>query len=243
VPLGAAPARTHLLRGALAGAAAGLVTAVYNLLLTERVLDRAVALEHDHGGPVSRETQKYLGGPAGQVLFGISMGLLFALAYRFVPGTATPWRRALGLALGMYLVIALIPQLRYPANPPGVGEADTIQARTSAYLLTYALGLVVVPGAYAALRALRQRGVSEPVRQVAVVVGAVAAVALVYALLPDSNDPDTLPAGLVWAFRIRALGGLTLFFAALGVLFGLLTERAERAAAAAPVAEPELALR
>jgi len=239
VPLGAAGTRTPLLRGVLAGAVAGLITSVFHLLLTERVLDRAIALEGAGDGPVSRDTQKYLGGPAGQVLFGISMGLLFAVAYRFLPSSATAWRKSIGLALGAFLVIALIPQLRYPANPPGVGEADTIQARTSAYLLTYALGLVVVPGAYAALRELARRGVAEPVRQVAVVVGAIAAVGLVYALLPSSGDPNGLPAELVWAFRIRALGGLTLFFAALGAGFGLLTERAERS----PVAQPELALR
>ena len=239
MPLSAGSARSHLLRGLLAGALAGALTAVYNLLLTEPVLDRAIALEGDGAGPVSRETQKYLGGPAGQVLFGVSMGLLFALAYRVLPSAAPPWRRAMGLALGAYLVMALIPQLRYPANPPGVGDPDTIQSRTSAYLLTYALGLVVVPGAYAVLRALKARGTSEPVRQVAVVAGAVAAIALVYALLPDSGDRVDVPAAIVWDFRIRALGGLTLFFALLGAGYGYLSERA---AAAAP-AEREPALR
>jgi hypothetical protein len=238
-------ARAQLLRGVGAGAVAGLVTSVFHLLLTERVLDRAIAIEGAADGPVSRDTQKYLGGPAGQILFGISMGLLFALAYRVLPsatGHTAPWRKAIGLAFGAFLVLALIPQLRYPANPPGVGDPDTIETRTSAYLLMYALGLVVVPGAYAALRYLARRGVSEPLRQVGVVAAALAVIGLAYALAPDSADAGTMPADIVWAFRIRALGGLLLLFTVLGVTYGLLTERAERPKQAAADAAPELAL-
>jgi hypothetical protein len=147
----------------------------------------------------------------------------------------------MGLAFGAFLVLALIPQLRYPANPPGVGDPDTIETRTSAYLLMYALGLVVVPSAYAALRELARRGVAEPLRQVGVVAAALAVIGLAYALAPDSADADTVPADIVWAFRIRALGGLLLLFAVLGATYGLLTERAERPTKAAQEPQPELA--
>lgn len=217
-----------LLRGALAGAVAGLLTSLFHLLLTEPLLERAIALEGAGGGPVSREVQKYLGGPAGQVLFGISMGVFFGLAYRVLPSTAAAWRRATGLAFGAWLVIALIPQLRYPANPPGVGDPETIASRTSSYLLTYALGVVVVCGGYAALRELHRRGWSEPARHVLVAVVALVIVGTAYALLPDSGDAVDAPADLVWEFRLSALGGLTLFFAALGAVFGALTLQAER---------------
>lgn len=235
-----ATVRNVLMRGALAGAVAGLLTSLFHLLLTESVLDRAIALEGAGDGPVSRETQKYLGGPAGHVLFGISIGLLFALSYRVLPSTATAWRKAMGLALGSWLVVALIPQLRYPANPPGVGDPDTITTRTSSYLFAYVLGVVVVCGGYAALRALHRRGWSEPTRQVLVVAVALVVVGVAYALLPDSGDAVDAPASIVWDFRVRALGGLTLFFVALGGGFGGLTLSAERrprvaAAAGTPV--------
>ena len=228
--------RKVLLRGALAGAVAGLLTSLFHLVVTEPVLDRAIALEGAGDGQVSREAQKYLGGPAGQVLFGISVGLLFGLACRVLPSTATAWRQATGLAFGCWLVVALIPQLRYPANPPGVGDPETIGLRTSSYLLAYVLGVVVVCGGYAALRALHRRGWSEPARQILVVVVALGVVGAAYALLPDSGDVVDAPAGLVWDFRIRALGGLTLFFAALGAAFGGLTLRSERHAGAAVAA-------
>ena len=132
--------------------------------------------------------------------------------------------------------MALIPHLRYPANPPGVGDPETISVRTSSYLLTYALGIVVVCGGYAALRALQRRGWSEPSRQVLVVASALIVVGVAYALLPDTDAAVDAPASIVWDFRIRALGGLTLFFAALGATFGSLTLRTERLLEAAPVA-------
>jgi len=221
--------RALLLRGAAAGALAGLLTSIFHLLLTAPVLELALALEQTGGEPlVSRTAQKYIGAPAGQVLAGIAVGLLFAVAYRFVTSTATSWRKATGLAFAAFLVLALIPQLRYPANPPGVGDPGTIDDRTSAFLLVYALALAVVSGAYGALRYLDRRGVPAPVRQSAVVAGAVVAVGVGFLLLPDNIDPVNAPADIVYDFRIRALGGLAVLFATLGAVFGVLTDRQER---------------
>ncbi len=222
------PLGQHLRRGALAGLVAGAVTAAFHLLVTGPVLERALALEGAGSGPISRTTQKYVGGPAGQLLFGLAVGVLFALAYRVLPGDASPWRRAAGLAAGAAVVVVLVPQGKYPANPPGVGDAETITTRTSSFLLTYALGLLVVPLAVAGLRELRRRGVPEHVRQPSVLAVAVLAVAAGWALLPARPNAGTLPAELLWDFRVRALAGLLLFFAVLGTVFGVLEERAHQ---------------
>lgn len=226
--------RTVLVRGALAGALAGLLTSVAAYFLLEPVLDAAIALEGAGDGPVSRETQKVLGMPTGFVFVGVALGLLFALAYAFVPSQESAWRRSLGLALGGFLALAAVPQLRYPGNPPGVGDPETLTGRTSSYLLAVALGVAVVSAAYAALRALDARGVRPSFRQPAVMAGALVAVAIGYARLPSSGDPVDVPAALVWDFRIRSLGALVLLWALLGALFGLLAERAERRAVATP---------
>lgn len=228
--------RTLLGRGALAGALAGLTTSVLAYFLLEPVLDRAIALEgpSDGEGPVSRTTQKLLGLPAGFVLTGIALGLLFGLAYRVLPSRAGAWQRALGLGVGAFLALAAVPQLRYPANPPGVGDPETITERTSSYLLAVALGLLVVAGAYATLRTLADRGVAAPVRQAAVGVVAVAVVALGWALLPSSGDAVNAPADLVWDFRVRSLGVLLVLYVSLGAVFGALTLRAERRAGGRP---------
>lgn len=220
--------RSLLLRGVLAGLLAGLLTSVVSLLLVEPVLDRAVALEGDGAGPVSRSTQRFVGLPLGLALSGLSLGLLFAVGYRLLPSGAPSWYRSLGLAGGAFVALALIPSLRYPANPPGVGSEDTIAERTSAYLLALALGIAVVTGAYAVLRRLDRRGWRPAVRQPLVGAVAIAVVAVGYALLPSSGEPVTVPALLLWDFRIRSLAVLALLYLLLGVAFGLLTDRGER---------------
>lgn len=226
--------RNMFVRGAVSGAAAGLLTSVAAYFFLEPTLDAAIALEGpgDGSGPVGRETQKLLGMPLGFVFAGLALGLLFAVAYRVLPSQAEPWRRSLGLAAGGFAALALIPALRYPANPPGVGDPETIAGRTSGYLLAVALGVVVVSGSYAAARALRERGVAAPVRQSAVAVAAVLAVAVGFALLPDNTDPVGAPASLIWEFRVRSLGLLVLLYAALGAAFGALSLRAVPAGAA-----------
>lgn len=224
--------RSLAARGATAGAVAGLVSSLWSLVLVEPLLQRAIDLEGGGDGPVSRPVQRLVGLPAGTVLVGIALGLLFALTYRVVPSQIAPWPRSLAIALGAFGALVLIPQLIYPGNPPGVGAPDTIGPRTNSYLVAVLLGVAVAFCAYVALRELAGRGVAAPVRQSTVVIAAVLVVAVGYALLPPSPDPVDAPASLVWQFRLLSLGGLAVLFAVLGATFGVLTERADRPAVA-----------
>lgn len=224
--------RSLAARGATAGAVAGLVSFLWSIVLVEPVLQRAIDLEGGGDGPVSRPVQRLIGLPTGTVLIGIALGLLFALTYHVVPSRIEPWPRSLALALGAFTALALIPQLIYPGNPPGVGAPDTIGERTTSYLLAVLLGVTVVASAYAALRDLARRGVPAPARQSAVSIAAVLVVAVGYALLPPSPDPVDAPASLVWQFRLLSFGSPAVLFAVLGAAFGVLTERADRPAVA-----------
>jgi hypothetical protein len=221
--------RNVFARGAAAGAGAGLLTSVAAYLWLEPVLSRAIALEgpSDGEGPVSRETQKLLGMPAGFLLVGLALGLLFAAVYRALPAAGTAWQRSTALAAGGFVALALIPQLRYPANPPGVGDPDTIAGRTGSYLLAVALGVAVVAGCALALRRLRVTGLPPAVRHTSVAALSVLVVGVGYALLPDSGDAVDAPAALVYDFRIRSLGLLALLYALLGALFGAASERVD----------------
>lgn len=82
--------RSLTARGATAGAVAGLVSSLWSLVLVEPVLQRAIDLEGGGDGPVSRPVQRLVGLPAGTVLVGIALGLLFALTYRVVPSRTGP---------------------------------------------------------------------------------------------------------------------------------------------------------
>ena len=232
-----APIRGLLLRGLLAGAVAGLSTGLLALLLAEPTLEAAIALEPAGGDELFSRTVQKAGLVLGLVLVGTAIGALFGLAYRLIPSDvrARPWYRSLALALGGFVALYLVPFLRYPATPPGVGDESTLGDRTAAYLLCIALGVAVTTGAFAATRELARRRVPAWQRQGGVAVVAVVVVALAYALLPSAAPVGDTPADLVWDFRIRSLALQVVLYAVLGAAFGAL---AERAATSAPTRVP-----
>ena len=68
-------------------------------------------------------------------MYGLALGGLFALAFAFAYGRvarASPRATALWLAAAAFVVVYLVPFLKYPANPPAVGDPDTIGRRTAA---------------------------------------------------------------------------------------------------------------
>lgn len=218
--------RSRFVRGVLSGAAAGLLTAAVAYVWLEPALRAAVALEGDTGdGVVSRGVQERLGAPAGFVLTGIAFGLLLAAVDRGVRAGGSPWRRSLVLAGALFTALVAVPQLRYPANPPGVGDPDTIGDRTVGYLLAVGIGVGVVGLVATMLRRLHAAGELDPGRQALVVAVGLGLVALAWALLPGSTDASDVPADLVWEFRIRSLGLSALLWTALGAVYGALTLR------------------
>jgi predicted cobalt transporter CbtA len=228
-----------ILKAALiAGLLAGLVTAVFHFAVTEAVIDNAIALElahragDEHADPiVSRATQR-VGLFVGFLLYGLTWSLLFGavyhLAQRRLPASGV-LRRGLVLAAAGYWAVALLPALKYPANPPGVGEPETIGYRQALYLAMLALS---VASTAVALVLARADGRGWP-RALGVL--AVSAVAL-YLLLPANPDPVTLPADLVGQFRLLSIAGLTIFWLVLGLTFGLLLGRHSTGVALRPSA-------
>lgn len=216
---------SRVARGALSGAVAGLLAATVAYVLLEPSLRAAIALEGGGEGPVSRGVQERLGAPVGFVLTGIALGLLLATVDRLVRAGGAPWRRSLALTGALFTALVAVPQLRYPPNPPGVGDPDTVGDRTGAFLLAVALGVVVVALVALTLRQLHDAGRLGPAQQVLVAAAALAAVALCWVVLPDAGDPAEVPATLLWDFRIRSLGIITLLWATLGAVYGALALR------------------
>lgn len=154
--------------GALAGALAGLLAFVFAKVFAEPQIQAGADYEsgreeaqhalvqaagkamadHDGGELFSRAVQGNLGIGAGMVLFGVAMGLLFAVVYTVCLGRVgrlRPRTLALLVAGAGLVTIYLTPFLKYPANPPGVGNADTIGVRGGLYLIMVA-GSVVFLG-------------------------------------------------------------------------------------------------
>jgi ABC-type transport system involved in cytochrome c biogenesis permease subunit len=142
-------------------------------------------------------------------------------------------RRSLYLTAALFAGAFAIPFLKYPANPPSVGDPSTIGARTAAYFTLVALSLLLVLAAWLAARVLRERGVDAPRRRVVVGAGMALALVALFFALPAAPSAGDFPAGLLWGFRLSSFGTQLVFWAGLGVLFGLLCERANRGGAAA----------
>lgn len=222
--------RSPFVRGALSGTAAGLLAAAVAYFWLEPALRAAIALEGDTGdGLVTRSVQERLGAPAGFVLTGIAFGLVLAAVDRGTRAGGAPWRRSLVLAGALFTALVAVPQLRYPPNPPGVGDPDTIGDRTVGYLLAVGIGIGVVGLVATTLRRLHEAGELDPGRQALVLALGLGLVALAWTLLPGSTDPGDVPADLVWEFRIRSLGVSALLWSTLGAVYGALTLRVAHA--------------
>lgn len=227
-------------RGGLAGASAGALSAIVSLVLAEPVIDRAIELEHasageGHGAELFTRDTQHVGMLVSVILAGMAIGLLFGLAYAVLhrrdPG-ADPWGRALRLAGAGFLGVSLLPFLRFPTNPPGVGSEATQQARTATWLAAIAIGLATMAAAGLLAQRLAERGAALPVRHLAPVGVVLLGLALLF-VLPSSGDEIGTPADLLWSFRLLSLLASAVLWAGLGVGFGLAGLRA--AAVADPV--------
>ena len=146
---------------------AGLIAGVFAFLVGEPHVESAIALEeasaaapegtaahdHDHGGAaghahgdeavVSRPVQK-AGLFLATGLYGLAVGGIFALVYAGLRGRVGPRNDgllAIVAAATAFLAIVLVPFVKYPANPPAVGNPDTINERTLLYVAMVLVGL------------------------------------------------------------------------------------------------------
>ena len=162
---------------------------------------------------------------AAAVLYGAAIGAIFTIAYAAVRHrlrAADDWRAAVGLAVAGFVAVFLLPFLKYPANPPAVGDPDTIGRRTALYLVALAWSVVATWAGWRAWRAFLARGMGlhQAVPATAAVWVGLAAVGLV--ALPANPDPVTAPATLIWQFRIATLAGAVTLWSVLGMTFGWL---------------------
>lgn len=248
--LNSAVVRGLLVRGMLAGLGAGVLALVVAYVLGEPQVDAAIEQEarpgggHDHGSGagsgagagagadeelVSRSLQSTAGLATGMLVYGVALGGLAAPAVAYALGRVGrfgPRATALLLALGGLVAVFAVPFLKYPANPPGVGDPETVGTRTAQYFLMVLLSVLLAVGAAVIGRRLVPRlgGWYATVAGAAVfVVAAGAAVTL----LPESSVavPEGFPGDLLWRFRLASAAVHGVLWVGFGLLFGELAER------------------
>jgi len=209
-------------RGLLAGLAGGLIAFAFAHTVGETPINQAIAFEDAHSlsaDPmlIGRGVQSTAGLLTATCVFGLALGGLFALVFAAVQGRISrlrPSATAGLLALAGFVVVFAVPFLKYPANPPGVGDPGTIGRRTTLYFAMIAVSVLAAVVAYR---------VGRPLVAVATYLVLVAAAA---AILPGVHEvPKGFPADTLWHFRLASLGTQACIWATLGLGFGALADR------------------
>jgi hypothetical protein len=231
-----------LVRGLIAGLAAGLLSFGFARIVGEPQVDRAIAFEEKMDAAkgeapepelVSRQTQAGLGLLTGVTVYGTSIGGLFALTFAFVYGRVrnlSAAKLAAVLAAAGYIALVLVPMLKYPASPPSVGDPETIGLRTELYFMF----LVVSVAAMVVSVRARGRWMSRFGAWNASLAAAglyVVLVGIVMAVMPGVNEvPSAFPAQVLWNFRVASLGLHFVMWVSMALLFGAMVEHSRRVA-------------
>ncbi|HXW11732.1 MAG TPA: CbtA family protein [Nitrososphaeraceae archaeon] len=215
----------------ISGAIAGTILGLINQLLVEPYIDQAIKIEVQNtvasGEPVDLDelVQYRLWQKGGEIIagtiLGTSISALFGIVYVYsrdsLPGSSNK-KKGLILAGIMFLVIFLIPALKYPANPPAVGDPETIEYRESLYI-----SMLVISGFSALGVAILYRSLGQSRKDSRkIIVPAIYAViiALAFAVLPNNPDEVAISADLLINFRIVTTITMGIFWGALGILLG-----------------------
>ena len=114
-----------------------------------------------------------------------------------------------------WITVYLIPFLKYPANPPTVGDADTVVLRTILYLSFIAISGI---GAFAFYKLSTK---FQNNKKYLGLFGYVGFIAIVFFIMPENPDEITAPMNLVNEFRLVSILGVSSFWATVGLILGL----------------------
>lgn len=227
-----------LVRGMFVGLLAGILAFSFAKIFGEPQVDSAIAFEqsmvHMHGDDsdepelVSRQVQASYGLFAGVVVYGTALGGLFALVFACALGRVGPiGPRGLSalLALAAFVAVILVPDLKYPTNPPSVGDPDTVGQRTELFFLMLLVSVVAMAIAVRSAWGLIARyGLWGGVTMTALLY--IIIVACAGDLFPAVNEvPEHFSAVLLWNFRVASLGIQVVLWTAIGLIFGAWAER------------------
>lgn len=252
-----------LVTSVIVGIIAGLLVGGFYNLFQVPVMERAISIEEElsasvtpeddeeeeEGIPVSLGVQR-IGMVFGTAIYGAILALFFSvgfvLLHRTAPNWPVVWVAITVGALGFWS-LSLFPSIRYPLNPPGVGDEATLLARQFGQTLFMLISAVAIGIALDAIRRIHQNFAEFNSRRTwyAGVAGVYSILALVMVFVfPGNPDPVPVPIDLLELFRALTMVGQFLIWAlmAVGVTLVLLwRQRSQAVQASAPAPATGLA--
>ena len=219
----------------ISGVSAGLIHGTANLVFVEPSLDQAIGIENQHlfASGEEKDTPEFRAEfdsyrywqKSGQVLagaiLGISIGslfgIIFVLSRNSLPGKSD-MSKSLILAGIMWLAIYFIPFLKYPANPPTVGDPDTVVLRSILFLTFIAISGFGALGFYKIFKKLKNK-------KFIAILGYAVFVGVVFFAMPENPDKITAPMNLVDHFRMMSAVAVSIYWLSLGIILGSLWNR------------------
>lgn len=219
----------------ISGTVSGAVLGAANMVIVEPYLDVAIDAENRNlvaemdeveedfwiSQQAYRDWQK-----GGQILSSVVMGIstcsLFGIVF-LLSRTALPSgngaKKALVLGGIMWLAMFVIPFIKYPANPPTVGDPDTIIMRTVLYVAFIAIMGFGAVAIYQVAKRMRRRRLEIGVCMYA------ALATCAFVVMPPGADTAGADAQLVDGFRLASAVSMSIFWLALSAVFGTLWHR------------------
>ncbi len=213
----------------LSGAIAGTILGVINQGVVEPFIERAIAIEMQNAAsdgeiinPIEFNAYRLWqrgGEVAAGTILGLSIGSLFGIVFAYARGSlagSSEKKKALLLAGIMWLVLFLVPALKYPANPPAVGDPETIYYRQTLYV-----AFLVTSGFSAlGLAILHQKMRFVGAKKLAIPLAYAGIMGVAFVAMPPNPDQVSAPLDLVNGFRLASGLTMTVFWVLLGVLLG-----------------------
>src|ERR1044072_3419088 len=222
---------TFIFVSLLSGVIAGVILAGVNYFVAEPFIDQAIGIEVKNSiasGEVVdfdelssyRVWQKEGTFAAGAFLgltYGAILGIVYVISRKYLP-SSDDRKKALILAAIMCLSLYVVPFIKYPPNPPAVGDPETIGLRDSLYTSYQLASGLIALGVSILMYRLRGIGYIKYVIPI-IYFGLVASI---YVIFPANPDAITAPMDLVNAFRAVTFGTMVMFYLVLGTIFGIM---------------------
>ena len=220
----------------VSGFVAGTIHGAVNLAIVEPYLDKAIGIENQNlfASGEAKDTPQFWveynsyrdWQKSGQLLaggiLGMSIGALFGIVFAYsrnsLPKGHTV-KKTFVLAAIMWFTIFLIPFLKYPANPPTVGDADTVVLRQTLYLLFIAISGFSAVGFFVLYKKLQNK------KKGFAFIGYAVFITAVFFIMPPSPDEVTAPMDLVNGFRTMSVVAVSTFWVAEAIILGALWQK------------------